>query len=491
MSIYSKVWLPMKAFKSPAKWLADVDADAAGMLIAAAADIALIVDRKGIVRDVAFQSTNFANEFDQSESWVGRPWCDTVTIESRPKVAEMLRDMAGKPDDRRNPLGRHVNYPAKEGVDVPILFSTIPVGHSGRAIAFGRDLRALAALQQRLIDVQQSLERDYSRLRHVETRYRILFQMSAEPVLVLDGQTRKIVEANPAAQRLFGDRDKLSGIAFAGLVQPESLPALDQLLSSIRSAGRMDDVRIRLADHEGEMRVSAFLLRHGDGQNFLLRLSPVSQVDPNNLLSDSKAKLLKLIESAPDGFVVTGNDGRLLAANAAFLDMAQLTTEEQAHGQTLDRWLGRPGVDLNVLSANLRQHGSVRLYPTFLRDEFGTQTEVEISAVTVMNGGKPCFGFAIRNVGRRAQPEFIPPATTRAVPRSLEQISELIGRVSLKEIVREATEVIERLSIEAALKLTGDNRASAAEMLGLSRQSLYVKLRRYGMMDSHEALGVG
>jgi hypothetical protein len=31
--------------------------------------------------------------------------------------------------------------------------------------------------------------------------------------------------------------------------------------------------------------------------------------------------------------------------------------------------------------------------------------------------------------------------------------------------------------------LSGDNRASAAEMLGLSRQSLYVKLRRYGLGD--------
>ena len=36
---------------------------------------------------------------------------------------------------------------------------------------------------------------------------------------------------------------------------------------------------------------------------------------------------------------------------------------------------------------------------------------------------------------------------------------------------------------KAALELTGDNRASAAEMLGLSRQSLYVKLRRYGLGD--------
>ena len=54
---------------------------------------------------------------------------------------------------------------------------------------------------------------------------------------------------------------------------------------------------------------------------------------------------------------------------------------------------------------------------------------------------------------------------------------------ALKGLVREATDVIERLCIEAALKLTSDNRASAAEMLGLSRQSLYVKLRRYGLGD--------
>ena len=38
-----------------------------------------------------------------------------------------------------------------------------------------------------------------------------------------------------------------------------------------------------------------------------------------------------------------------------------------------------------------------------------------------------------------------------------------------------------RAYIETALQMTSDNRASAAQMLGLSRQSLYVKLRRYGL----------
>jgi DNA-binding NtrC family response regulator len=97
-----------------------------------------------------------------------------------------------------------------------------------------------------------------------------------------------------------------------------------------------------------------------------------------------------------------------------------------------------------------------------------------------MSGGQTFYGFAIRDVGPRIRPAARP---TEGSARTVEQLAELIGRVPLRDLVREATDAIERLCIEAALELTGDNRASAAEMLGLSRQSLYVKLRRYGLGD--------
>ena len=61
----------------------------------------------------------------------------------------------------------------------------------------------------------------------------------------------------------------------------------------------------------------------------------------------------------------------------------------------------------------------------------------------------------------------------------MEQLTALVGRVSLKNLVRDTTDLVERYFIEAALESTGDNRTSAAEVLGVSRQSLYVKLRRY------------
>ena len=79
----------------------------------------------------------------------------------------------------------------------------------------GRDLCAVATLQQKLVEAQMSMERDYARLRHVETRYRLLFQMSSEPVLIVDASTQKVLEANPAAVTLFdGNGKRLVGRSF-------------------------------------------------------------------------------------------------------------------------------------------------------------------------------------------------------------------------------------------------------------------------------------
>jgi transcriptional regulator PpsR len=466
----------VKSFRAPKRSLGNLDAEAAATLIAAASDIALIIDPDGIIRDVAFHSEDLARNLGDAGQWLGRPWIDTVTTESRPKVEMLLKESASRAD----PKWRHLNHAGAGESDVPVLYSAVRVGEEGRIVVFGRDLRAISALQQRLMDAQQSMERDYSRLRHVETRYRLLFEMSSEAVVIVDAASLKVVEANPAARTLFGERaPHAQSQPFAELFDGDGSQAVLNLLAAVRAVGRADDVRTRLADTEKELVVSASLFRQENTVLFLVRMAPAEAAVAEAVLPQTKAKLLKVVENAPDGFVVTDSEGAIITANAAFVEMAQIATEEQARGQKLERWVGRPGVDLSVLLSNLRQRGSVRLFATTMQGEYGTAADVEISAVSVMNGGKPCFGFAIRNVGHR----LTETRAARALPRSIEHVTELIGRVALKDLVREATDVIERLCIEAALELTGDNRASAAEILGLSRQSLYVKLRRYGLGD--------
>ena len=476
----SRISSLVRPFGAPRASFGDLDADAAATLIASAADVTLILDKDGVIRDLAIQSEELSQALDGWAGWLGKSWADVINVDSRGKVADLL---AGD-NAASSPRWRHVNHRLADGSSVPILYSVSPAGED-RFVAFGRDLRAMSALQQRLVNAQESMERDYSRLQHVETRYRLLFQTSPEAVLVVDANTRRVNEANPAATPLFGAA-RVVGRPFVELFETASVGAVESLLSTVRTGGRADDVRAKLSDAR-EVTISAMLFRHDEASLYLVRLTPVL-VD-GAVVSKLKGKLLKLIEGAPDAFVVTDQAALVVTANAAFVELVQLGSEDQVRGESLERWLGRPGVDLDVLTANLRQRGQVRLFSTVIRAEYGTSAEVEVSAVTVMNGGEPCYGFAIRNVGRRLTVEPHPSTVKRELPRSVEQLTELIGRVSLKDLVREATDVIERLAIEAALDLTGDNRASAAEMLGLSRQSLYVKLRRYGMGDLAEDKG--
>jgi transcriptional regulator PpsR len=476
----------MREFESPARTLGDLSADVAGKLIAAAADVALIIDDQGVIRDLAFGSEDLLRE--GYYEWLGKPWADTVTIESRPKVEALLRD------SRANaaPRWRHINHPSIDGADLPLSYSAIALPQTGgraksgaRSVVFGRDLRANAALQQRLISAQQAMERDYWRLRHMETRYRSLFQVASEAVLILDAVTGKMEEANPAALALFGVEASRPGWMLSDSFEfdpaAKTTASVPAMLGRVSATGHGETLGTRLKDR-GEVRVSASLFRQEKTAHLLVRVSPFDAARATTESSGQSA-LLKLIESAPDAFVVTDLDGLIMTANHAFMDLAQLATETQVRGQSLERWLGRTGVDLNVLITNLRQRGAVRLFATVMRGEYGASTEVEISGVAVTEGEQPCLGFTIRDVSRRLAAEVRTTGTGREMPRSVGQMTELVGRVPLKDIVRDTTDLIEQLCIEAALELTHDNRASAAEMLGLSRQSLYVKLRRFNIGD--------
>ena len=465
----------VKTFDSPGSSLGELDAHSVATLIATASDIALIVDADGTIRDIAFQSEELSADLDTSATWVGTPLLSTVVADSRPKVTHLLADAALH---NARPKWRHINHATSDGRSVPVLYCAVQVGQNGRMVAFGRDLRAMSALQQRLMMAQESIERDYSRMREVETRYRLLFQMSSEAVVILDTVRHRVVEANPAARALFGAKpDQASGQALGEIFAADTLESVQAHLAAIRADGRAEEFPARLARGNTGVTVAASLFRQENTTLFLVRITTASDIAS---VPDVKRKLLKLVESAPDGFVVTDSVGNILTANAAFLELAGLANEDLARGESLDRWIGSSGVELDVLITNLRQRGSVRFFTTTVRSDDGAAAQVEISAVAIGNGGAPSFGFAIRNIGPRLQTDN---RAARALPRSIEQLTELIGRVSLKELVRESTDVIEKLCIEAALELTGDNRASAAEMLGLSRQSLYVKLRRYGLGD--------
>lgn len=464
-------------------FIGDLDPRAAVRLVESTSDLVLLLDAAGGVLEVSVHDGGLAGL--GAAAWVGRPWVDTVTVESREKIVASLADAAQATPAR----WRQVNHPVPGADDLPVLYMTVPVqgeqAGAARMVAFGRDLRSTVALQRRLVEAQQSMERDYWRFREADTRYRHLLQTSPEPLLVVDGQNQRVLEANPAAEALVAhSRGGAVGMALATLFDDASAEPLQSLLAAARAVGKRDPVRLTLAGEGTPAWVSATLFRQDQLPFLLLRVVPAAarpahaHVADHGGASAAQGLYQAYVGQASDGLVFTDAQGRVLSANRTFALMAQLSAEEQARGEMLDRWLGRTGVELSVLVTNLRQRGSVGLFTTALRGEFGAQIEVEISASVLTMTDGPRLGFAIRDISRRLQGEE---RTPDRVSRSVSELTELVGRVPLKDIVNETTELIEQLCIEAALQMTHGNRASAAQLLGLSRQSLYVKLNRFGM----------
>jgi transcriptional regulator PpsR len=358
---------------------------------------------------------------------------------------------------------------------------TVPSGKTDgrvRALAFGRDLRPQAALQQKVLNAQRAMERDYWHLKNVETRYRLLFQVSSEAMLILNADTEKLEDSNPAAFELLGGDLHKSGWSIASSLDKASSTALNKAFVELLASGQSNPVALTLPQGGIKVLAHVSLFRQEKSAHFLIRLLPIQTRPALSANNQTRQLLSEVMESAPDALVVTDLNGIVLSANRSFLQLAQVSNEALVQGEPLERWLGRAGVDMKVLMSNLKQRDVVRLFATRMRGDLGSATDVEISAVSVSGGEQPCLGFTIRDISLRLGVEA---KSSNDVFRSKGQMTELVGRVPLKDIVSETTDLIEQMCIEAALELTGDNRSSAAEMLGLSRQSLYVKLRRFGI----------
>lgn len=467
-----------RPFQSPEKSIGPLDGSAVAGLIAATADIALVLDSHGVIRDLSLGNAGLSENVSP-DRWIGRPWIDTVTVESREKIEALLNGAQNATGGGR---WRQVNHPLNNGSDLPVRYLLFKLGN--HLVAYGQDQRALASLQQRLVEAQQSVEREYSRLRLAETRYRLLFQVTSEPVLIVDANSMKVRECNPAAADALGDDVKrINGRSVLTRIDAATRTAVERYLERVRVDGRGADISCTL-EGGGDVTLSASLFRQDNTAYFLVRFVGANQIvaSPNRA---ERFNLGALIENLPDAFVVTDSANNVLTANTAFLDLAQLASPEQLRDRGIDRWLGRTEVDFRVLQNTLQERGTVRRYATALRGELGATEEVEVSVVVAQNKDQPCFAYLFRRIAVGGYEPSPRPgsANDSDLHRSVEKLAELVGRVPMKDIVRETTDMIERMCIEAALDLTGDNRASAADVLGLSRQSLYVKLRRFGLRD--------
>lgn len=120
-----------------------------------AGDVALVIDESGVVLGAA-QGDGRAGA-GGTAGWEGRDWRDAVTPDCQAKAAMMLQELADRGVTRR----REINFRLPGGQELTLACSALRLGEHGPSLVVGRDLAATAALQQRLLEAQQQLERGY------------------------------------------------------------------------------------------------------------------------------------------------------------------------------------------------------------------------------------------------------------------------------------------------------------------------------------------
>jgi transcriptional regulator PpsR len=445
-------------------------------------DVTLALDGEGIIKEATLSN---AISGESVQPWLGRRWQDTVGDDGGHKIRLIVQDA------RISGISafRSVLQRFPSGLELPIEYTTVRVdGKRGGLVAIGKHLQAVSELQMRLIANQQAREQEYWKLREVETRYRLLFDASSEAVMLVRAENFRVVEANPAAVRMLG---VAAGWVFEPEMSAEDRDVFHAMLARVREQGRMPGVVVHLGGEHRAWVARASVVSSEPGLLFLLHLAPVGQsvgeagsvvahaVDDDRRAESSRGGVVvldALIERMPDGFAVVDAEGVILRANPAFADLVQVGGAGVALGQRIGRWLSRPGSDITVLLAAVQRHRVVRLLSTWVSGELGAETEVEVSAASNSDVRPNCFGLLLRDVGRRLHR----PAGADQLAEVLRAAADQLGRTPLLRVVRDTADAVERYYIRTALDMADGNRTAAAELLGLSRQSLHTKLNRHG-----------
>lgn len=423
-------------------------------------DVTLTLDKDGVIQKVV-ASKSLARE--PLEQWRGRRWGETIDPSTGAAALKKIEDLRLRAD----PSCFEVRQRFPSGLELPMEYTTFSSG-AGGFIAIGRNLEAISELRARLQLAQEARERDYWKMREIETRYRTLFDATTEAVALVAVSDLTVVEANlRAARNLY-----LSpGAPFLPQLSDRDRRALTELLEKTRQQGRAPGIVIQPTPSGGLWSLRASLMNAESGAVFICQLTPMRETALSG--EENGISFASLIERLPEGFVVIDREGAVRAANGAFLDLVQVGAETAVTDRKLTRWLSSPGVDANVVMLLIRKHGDLRRFQTRLDGELGQSTLVEITAVGDDAGQPNYYGLLIREASH---------TSGFRLDESPEDISrETVDGHTLEAIVRMSTEVIERKAILRALEHCDGNRTAAARQLGLSRQSLHAKLKRYGL----------
>lgn len=424
-------------------------------------DVTITLDLDGVIRDVTVSNTLSRQDVS---AWIGRPWTETVADTGDRKVRRMVEDAVR----RQVSAFRQVTQRFPSGLELLMEYTTIRLGEHGGLIAVGKSLQAVTELQSRLLSAQQEMEREFWKLRELETRYRLLFDNSSEAVVLLRAANLRILEANPAAVRALGlSPERQQGIAgrdFLNEVAGRERDLFQSMLRNVRDHGKAPGMMVHLGRDAEPWLIRASLMTAETGLMFLVQLAPVAVTHTAPAPEAPAVSIEAILDQGPEGLAVLDGSGIVIQANTAFRRLMGLRDDELPEGRPITAWLQWTGEAPDPASQRRSAMATV-LNP------------VGVASVEVIHVGPGDAerGLAVVIVRAVPRPEA---AASDPLCEGMASIVGQVGHRPLTELVSEGARRLEVHCLRAALQSAAGDSGSAAGRLGLSVEEFRARLAR-------------
>lgn len=434
-------------------------------------DINIILDTRGKILQIKTPAGSILKNLN---SWINKNIYDFLTIESKEKLNFHLTSLSDL--SQSSTKWFELNHISENTGEFPVKYKGFKAANKKNVILIGNDLSPVAEIQKKFVNSQLALEREYSRYRSFETKYKALIEFSEEPLFLLDGVTGKILNLNDSAAKSINEkRDKLVGKSLSKFFNFKNDNEFIELLKS-------DEIVKNYNSNKNiKSKFQSSIFRAENEVCIIVRLQKENEVkvkenELNNILN-------KFYDNTRYGIVFTDSFGTIKHVNDSFISLCKIENQQLLIERPFSDFLARGIIDMKVLIEATLENGSTMPFKTQLISNYDIKTEIEITSTKTSINFVDYICFLISHRPNESEPETENNINENVVSeKATKKIMKLVGSAPLKDLVADTSDIVEKICIETALKMTKNNRVATAEMLNLSRQSLYVKLRKYNLL---------
>lgn len=434
-------------------------------------DIYIILDFEGKIEEIeVFERLSKKNIIIDTNK---KNIFDIITDESVPKIKKYI-NLVSK-SKKELPKFIEINHLSKDKLNsYPISYSLKKIDKNF-LIMIGKDLQEISEIQRKLVSSQLQLEKEYEKYKEFDTKYKILLNHSDEAIIIFDKNNGNIKDINIQAKKMLKIQlnDKKTLNFFNLLKNSKNKKFREGIISHSKTSSTF---KVRTKKNK-KLILKPIIFRTGNELVILCKIKANKKL--RKISNNFSENISHFYNFSPDSIVFLTEKGVILDANDSLIQICNVTSLNDLVGKSFSDLIEKGTTDLNIICEETLKQGKIKNFQCRLITAQGLPFNTNIATCSIQSEKKKIIVISIRienNIDKNSNQS----------EKNNENLLSLVGSAPLKTLVSESSDVVEKICIETALKITRNNKAAAADLLEISRQSLYVKLEKYNLFEKNK-----